>query len=130
MFNDILRLERVDPETVLLARHGDQRANLYEIWRTDPPLLERYQAIQKNDVFDVGDRLASFVRSLSWSRVSAYGSTSSGPSISTVIATSLLIPFELYELVLHPTVWKAGGILINLLIVLYLASSLRRRLAR
>jgi uncharacterized membrane protein (DUF2068 family) len=48
----------------------------------------------------------------------------------TVIATSLLIPFELYELVLHPTVWKAGGIFINLLIVLYLALSLRRRLAR
>jgi uncharacterized membrane protein (DUF2068 family) len=48
----------------------------------------------------------------------------------TVIATSLLIPFELYELVLHPTVWKASGILINVLIVLYLASSLRRRLAR
>ncbi len=27
----------------------------------------------------------------------------------TVIATSLLIPFELYELALHPTLWKAGG---------------------
>src|SRR5881275_1346922 len=26
----------------------------------------------------------------------------------TVIATSLLIPFELYELALHPTLWKAG----------------------
>jgi uncharacterized membrane protein (DUF2068 family) len=48
----------------------------------------------------------------------------------TVIATSLLIPFELYELVLHPTVWKGGGILINVLIVIYLALSLRRRLAR
>jgi uncharacterized membrane protein (DUF2068 family) len=47
----------------------------------------------------------------------------------TVIATSLLIPFEVYELVLHPTVWKAGGILVNVLIVLYLAWSLRRRLA-
>jgi uncharacterized membrane protein (DUF2068 family) len=46
----------------------------------------------------------------------------------TVIATSLLIPLELYELVVHPTVWKAGGILINVLIVLYLASALRRRL--
>lgn len=47
----------------------------------------------------------------------------------TVIATSLLIPFELYELALHPAVWKAGGIVINVLIVLYLASALRRRLA-
>jgi len=47
----------------------------------------------------------------------------------TVIATSLLIPFELYELVLRPSVWKAGGILVNVLIVLYLARALRRRLA-
>jgi uncharacterized membrane protein (DUF2068 family) len=47
----------------------------------------------------------------------------------TVIATSLLIPFELYELVLRPSLWKAGGILVNVLIVLYLARSLRRRLA-
>src|SRR5262245_29925994 len=47
----------------------------------------------------------------------------------TVIATSLLIPFELYELARHPTIWKAGGILVNVLIVLYLARALRRRLA-
>jgi uncharacterized membrane protein (DUF2068 family) len=46
----------------------------------------------------------------------------------TVIATSLLIPFELYELVRHPSVWKAGGVLVNVLIVLYLARGLRRRL--
>jgi uncharacterized membrane protein (DUF2068 family) len=30
----------------------------------------------------------------------------------TVIATSLLIPFELYELVHRPTVWKAGGVVV------------------
>jgi uncharacterized membrane protein (DUF2068 family) len=46
----------------------------------------------------------------------------------TVIATSLLIPFELYELVRHPSIWKAGGILVNLAIVVYLAYLLRRRL--
>jgi uncharacterized membrane protein (DUF2068 family) len=46
----------------------------------------------------------------------------------TVIATSLLIPFELYELAIHPSLWKTGGILVNVLIVLYLASALRRRL--
>src|SRR5437763_4178870 len=45
----------------------------------------------------------------------------------TVIATSLLIPFELYELAVRPSVWKAGGILINVLIVVYLAVALRRR---
>ena len=47
----------------------------------------------------------------------------------TVIATSLLIPFELYELAIHTSIWKAGGILVNLLIVIYLVSALRRRLA-
>jgi uncharacterized membrane protein (DUF2068 family) len=47
----------------------------------------------------------------------------------TVIATSLLVPFELYELAIHASIWKAGGILVNVLIVLYLARALRRRLA-
>ena len=47
----------------------------------------------------------------------------------TLTATSLFIPFELYELAIRPSVWKAGGILINMLIVLYLAFALRRRLA-
>ena len=44
-----------------------------------------------------------------------------------IVATSLLIPFELYELVRHPSPWKAAGILVNVLIVLYLVHLLRRR---
>ena len=48
----------------------------------------------------------------------------------TVIATSLLLPYELYELVRKPTVWKAAGIAVNIAIVVYLAVLLRRRLAR
>lgn len=48
----------------------------------------------------------------------------------TVIVTSVLIPFEIYELVHHPTIWKAGGIAINVLIVAYLAQLLRQRLRR
>ena len=47
----------------------------------------------------------------------------------TLIATSLFIPLELYELAVHPSLWKAGGILINVLIVVDLARALRRRLA-
>jgi hypothetical protein len=35
--------------------------SLYEIWRSDPRLLERYQAVQKGEVFRVGEILASFV---------------------------------------------------------------------
>ena len=46
----------------------------------------------------------------------------------TVIATSLLIPVEIYELVRNPTVWKAGGLAINVLIVIYLVHVLRRHL--
>ena len=46
----------------------------------------------------------------------------------TVIATSLLLPWELYELVHKPTVWKAAGIALNVAIVAYLAYLLRRRL--
>jgi uncharacterized membrane protein (DUF2068 family) len=45
----------------------------------------------------------------------------------TVIVTTLLIPFELYELASHPTVWKAGGIAVNLVIVAYLGRLLRQR---
>ena len=45
----------------------------------------------------------------------------------TVIATSLLLPFELYELVHRPSVWKAAGIVVNIAIVAYLAYLLRRR---
>jgi uncharacterized membrane protein (DUF2068 family) len=45
----------------------------------------------------------------------------------TVIATSVLVPFELYELVRHPSAWKAGGLVVNIAIVGYLAYLLRRR---
>ena len=48
----------------------------------------------------------------------------------TVIATSLLIPLEVYELVRHPSLLKAGGIAVNVAIVAYLAHALRRRLTR
>lgn len=44
-----------------------------------------------------------------------------------IIATSLAIPFELYELVRRPSPWKAGGIVVNVLIVLYLIRLLHRR---
>jgi GIY-YIG catalytic domain len=60
-FNDILQAEGLDPRGVRLVKHQDKRAPLYEIWRTKPRLLERYQAIQGRDVFRIGDRLASFV---------------------------------------------------------------------
>jgi len=48
----------------------------------------------------------------------------------TVIATSLLIPLELYELVHKPSLLKAGGTAVNIAIVAYLARRLRRRLRR
>jgi uncharacterized membrane protein (DUF2068 family) len=48
----------------------------------------------------------------------------------TVIATSLLIPFEVYELARHPSLLKAAGIAVNVAIVAYLAHALRRRLMR
>jgi uncharacterized membrane protein (DUF2068 family) len=48
----------------------------------------------------------------------------------TVIATSVLIPFEVYELVHRPSLWKAAGIAVNVAIVAYLIRLLRRRLGR
>jgi len=48
----------------------------------------------------------------------------------TLIATSLFVPLELYELATKPSVWKAGGLAVNLLIVAYLAVALWRRRRR
>jgi uncharacterized membrane protein (DUF2068 family) len=48
----------------------------------------------------------------------------------TVIATSLLLPYEIYELIHRPTIWKVGGIAINIVIVIYLARLLRHRVKR
>lgn len=45
----------------------------------------------------------------------------------TVIATSLLLPLEIYELVRKPSALKAGGIVVNVAIVVYLVYLLRRR---
>ena len=45
----------------------------------------------------------------------------------TVIATSLLVPLELYELVRKPSMIKAAGIVVNLAIVAYLGWRLRQR---
>lgn len=45
----------------------------------------------------------------------------------TVVATSLLIPLEIFELVRNPSLLKAGGIVVNLAIVAYLVWNLRRR---
>jgi uncharacterized membrane protein (DUF2068 family) len=46
----------------------------------------------------------------------------------TVIATTLLVPLELFELVRKPSLLKAGGIAVNVAIVVYLIVRLRRRL--
>jgi hypothetical protein len=45
----------------------------------------------------------------------------------TVVATALLVPFEAYELVRHPSWLKAIGITVNVLIVVYLVRVVRRR---
>jgi uncharacterized membrane protein (DUF2068 family) len=39
----------------------------------------------------------------------------------TVIATGTLIPYELYEVGLHPTLFKVGALLLNVAVVGYLA---------
>jgi uncharacterized membrane protein (DUF2068 family) len=44
----------------------------------------------------------------------------------TVIATSFLIPLELYELVHRPTALKAAGLAVNVAIVIYLLRMVRR----
>ena len=45
----------------------------------------------------------------------------------TVVATSLLVPVELWELVHRPSMLKAAGLVVNILIVIYLVRVVRRR---
>jgi uncharacterized membrane protein (DUF2068 family) len=47
----------------------------------------------------------------------------------TVVATSLLVPLEVYEEIRKPSALKAAGIVVNVLVVCYLALRLRRRVA-
>ena len=44
----------------------------------------------------------------------------------TVVSTSLLLPFELYEVIEQVSMLRVGVLLLNLVIVLYLISQLRR----
>ena len=44
-----------------------------------------------------------------------------------MVATSLLIPVEIYELFRHPSIWKADGLAVNVAIVAYLVFGLWRR---
>lgn len=45
----------------------------------------------------------------------------------TVVATSLLVPLEIYELANKPSWLKAAGLAVNLLIVLYLSKVVREK---
>jgi uncharacterized membrane protein (DUF2068 family) len=48
----------------------------------------------------------------------------------TVVSTSLLLPFELYEVIEQVSILRVGVLLLNLVIVLYLISQLRRHTLR
>lgn len=43
----------------------------------------------------------------------------------TVLATGILIPYEAYEVIAHPTLFKVGALALNLAVVGYLAYSKR-----
>ena len=48
----------------------------------------------------------------------------------TVVSTSLLLPFELYEVIEQVSILRVGVLLVNLIIVLYLVSQLKRHTLR
>lgn len=48
----------------------------------------------------------------------------------TVVSTSLLLPFELYEVFEQVSMLRVGVLLLNLVIVLYLISQLKRHTLR
>jgi len=48
----------------------------------------------------------------------------------TVVSTSLLLPFELYEVIERVSMLRVGVLLVNLIIVLYLVSQLKQHTLR
>ena len=48
----------------------------------------------------------------------------------TVVSTSLLLPFELYEVIEQVSILRVGVLLLNLIIVFYLISQLKRHTLR
>lgn len=46
----------------------------------------------------------------------------------TVVATSLFVPFEIWAIVLHPTIVSVGALLFNLAILAYLVFALRKHI--
>jgi hypothetical protein len=63
--NAILRHEGIDPDNVRLVRHKDTRKLVqltpYNLWRAADGRFELYQRIQRRQVFQQGNFLASFV---------------------------------------------------------------------
>ncbi|WP_267421671.1 GIY-YIG nuclease family protein [Methylobacterium sp. GC_Met_2] len=66
MFNSLLKDAGIDPKGVRLVRHHDTRAEClrspYSLWKEDPQLFEEYQCLQGGTPFQVGNHLASFVK--------------------------------------------------------------------
>src|SRR5208337_1125336 len=97
-FATLLRAEGIDPRGVRLVRHHDTRPECkitpYSLWRRDPTLLEKYQSLQSKDRFDVGNLLASFVRTPSARTlfVGLYKVDGKGASDATDIDPSSNIP--------------------------------------
>lgn len=62
-FNDILRLEGLDPKMVRLVRHQDSRSerSLLTVWKTKREEFEFYQSIQSRRIAKPGEMIASFV---------------------------------------------------------------------
>lgn len=60
--NDVLTLGGVAPSEVKILRHGQVGdPKLYDTWRTDRPVFERYQALQGSRAIPDHGFVASFV---------------------------------------------------------------------
>lgn len=109
-FNDLLRLEDVDPKDVRLVRH--QIANLsgnrtlYDLWKSHPQALEEYQRVQRGKEFVVGNIVASFVvtpaphqRTLFIGLYSVRGVALAAPGSTDAVTGEPTSGWQLYDLV-------------------------------
>ena len=64
-FNTILKESQIDPRTVLLVRHQDNKSRAkrtpYTLWLVERNEFELYQSLQSKDKFHIGKSIASFV---------------------------------------------------------------------
>src|SRR4029077_11678643 len=92
-------------------------------------LVLKVDALQPHSVLLAGLVRLCYAEMLFVGGVGRWAEMAWGASL-TVVSTSLLLPFELYEVIERVSMLRVGVLLVNLIIVLYLVSQLKQHTLR